>query len=70
MQHPFPVYHSSRYLKKIFVTKLKMNAEQNKSTLLGPAVRRLQKELQRLVTSPSEGIKVSDETCNASDLAS
>ena len=41
-----------------------------KSTLLGPAVRRLQKELQRLVTSPADGIKVSDETCNASDLAS
>ena len=32
--------------------------------------RRLQKELQSLVSSPPEGIKVSDETCNASDLAS
>ena len=46
-----------------------MNPELKKSTLLGPAVRRLQKELQRLVTSPADGIKVSDETCNASDLA-
>ena len=53
-----------------------MNSECKKSTLLGPAVmlgpavRRLQKELQILVTSPADGIKVdSDETCNASDLA-
>jgi len=47
-----------------------MNAGRNKPTLLGPAVRRLQKELQSLVSSPPEGIKISDETCNASDLAS
>ena len=47
-----------------------MNAERKKSTLLGPAVRRLQKELQRLVTSPADGIKISDETYNASDLTS
>ena len=45
-----------------------MSAEYKKSTIMGPAVRRLQKELQRLVTSPADGIKVSEETCNASDL--
>ena len=51
------------------VTKKNFNFFQNQVYMSTMAMKRLQKELQNLIESPPEGIKVGSETVEGSDMS-